>query len=87
MRFYFLILISIFIISVIAVLTVNSITGNIPVLSECGQGCTLASYDSPEEKARVYNRWINAGFTPAFEATAPGFHNEAETAVCMCPAN
>ncbi len=86
MRFYFFILLSIFLISVLAVITVNSITGDIPVVGECPDRCTyfplktMGDYDRLKE--RLEDRFYIYGI---YES--PGFDSEKEYVACACLTN
>ena len=89
MRFFFLILISIFLISTAAVITVNSITGNIPVTPNCLGGHTYAFYRTLEEKHRAEAMWDQAGFVPvSYEVAPESFHSDGRIGfMCIRPKN
>ncbi len=75
MNFYFLILLSLFLICVLAVITVDSITGNIPVTPNCLGGHTYAFYRTLEEKQRAEAMWDKAGYIPvSYEVAPESFH-------------
>ena len=86
MRFYFLILISIFIISTIAVVTVNSITGNIAVIAGCPSRCTYFPFETQEDLARIQAR-IAENFFIYDVYNSPGYGTEGEYVICACPKN
>ena len=86
MRFYFLILISIFIISTIAVITVNSITGNIAVVAGCPARCTYLPFQTQEDLARIQTR-IQDNFYIYGIYHSPSIDSENEYVVCACLKN
>ncbi|MEM3154026.1 MAG: hypothetical protein QW165_00465 [Candidatus Woesearchaeota archaeon] len=75
MRFYFFILFSIFLVSTLAVITADTITGNIPKTPNCGAERTYAFYRTLEEKQRAEAMWEQAGFVPVgYEVAPDSFH-------------
>lgn len=75
MRFFFLIIISLFFICILAVITVDTITGNIPVTPNCLGGHTYAFYRTLEEKQRAEAMWEKAGYIPvSYEVAPDSFH-------------
>ena len=50
---------------------VDSFTGNIVNTPNCPGGHTYAFYRTPEERARVEEMWLKAGFVPVATEQAP----------------
>lgn len=89
MRFFFFILLSIFLISTLAVITVNSITGNVVNTPNCPGGHTYAFYRTLEEKQRAEAMWEEAGFVPvSYEVAPDSFHSSGRIGfMCIRPKN
>lgn len=76
MRFIFLSLFLLLSISVLSVLTLNTVTGNIANHAGCPGGHTYAFYRTLEEKTMVERAWLEAGFMPLqFEDAPDSFDN------------
>ncbi len=83
MRFYFLILLSIFLVSLTAVITVNKITGNIAVVADCPARCTYFPFETREDLARIQDR-IAESFYIYGIYHSPSFDSESEYVLCAC---
>jgi hypothetical protein len=84
MRFYFLILISMVLVSVLTIVTVNSITGKIAVIPDCPRGCTYFPLETTTELARLENR-LGDNFYIYGIYQATGFNSGGEYVACACP--
>jgi hypothetical protein len=84
MRFILFSLLSIFLICFTVVLTVNSITGQVPITPNCGGERTYAFYRTLEEKADVEAMWRQAGFIPTTYEEAPDSFQSSGYTGFMC---
>ena len=64
MRFFFISILFIFLISVVSVVVLDSFTGAMEVTPNCGAERTYAFYRTLEEEKRAEAMWKQAGFVP-----------------------
>jgi len=83
MRFYFFIIFSIILISIITVLTADSITGNIPVVADCPDKCTYFPLKTMGDYDRLKER-LGDKFYIHDIYQAPGYDSEKEYVACAC---
>src|SRR3989344_2207887 len=84
MRIALFVILSIFIISLLSVLLVDTITGNTSITEHCGSGRTYAFYRTPEEKDAVEYMWRRAGFIPVSYEEAPESFQQSGTDGFLC---
>jgi len=84
MRYIFYSIIFIFLISVLTVITIDTITGNVPITPNCGGARTYAFYRTLEEKEAAEKMWKQAGFIPeAYEEQISNYNGETRGYWCM----
>lgn len=87
MRVIFFSLFSIFFLSFLSIVVLDSFTGAITTTPGCQVGCTPAFYRTLEEKAEVEKMWGFACFANMGEGPSPrSFRKSGYVSfACMCP--
>ena len=87
MRVIFFSLFSIFFLSFLSIIMLDSFTGSITTTPGCQVGCTLAFYRTLEEKSEVEKMWGYACFVNMGEGPSPSSFRKSGyvSFACMCP--